>query len=282
MLHNVSLIHVNNDAIQEAIANNANPSYITELKANVAFNCVYGFEHHLVPFEDLGNLLSADVGFNMFKFKDYTTAIYNKEKHPDAYGLVRGVNNIISDCSWVCYDVDVTTITDTEMHQILSNLNHHIARTSDKRKATKYRIIIELSTSIHVTRDEWKPFIQSIANQIGIGREVLSQLSGGTIDPIPHLNYAKAEVARISEDNTIYDTDEYDREEALANPYTTFDFAYEAQIGDRWKTSMAAIAKAKRLGASKEYIKDLLYAINDFLDHPKPKHIVESSLFSAI
>ena len=297
MKHGVSLVHVDNSEIQSAIANNAHPDTITRLKANVAFNCVYGFEYHEVEFADLANLLCHDVGFNNFKFASVEKAIYDKVKHPDAHGLVRGVHNIISGCSWICFDVDVTIISDIEMHSILSSLNHHIARTSDPSKDMKYRVIVELTKEVHVTREEWKPFIQSIATTIGIGkidrlpmsqvlygyegREVLSQLNGKKIDPARHLDIARMRVAELAERNETGMRRDAQLE-ALANPFTTFEFAFNAQVGDRWATSHAAIHKAKQLGASSEYIKELMYKINDFLDEPKPRDVVESSLFSAI
>jgi len=298
MLHGVSLKHVSNIAIQEAIAAKAHPDVITRLKANVAYSCVVGFEYHEVSFEDLANLLSHDIGFNNFKFKDFTTATYDKIKHPEAYGRIRGANNIESGCSWVWFDIDVTTISDTEMHDILSKFNHHIARTSDPSKAYKYRILIELSTPIEILRDEWKPFIQSIANMLGLGkvdklplsqvifgylgRPVLSQLNGEKLNPASHLAIARAEVAKRAEEELLWDYDKDAATAALATPYSTFEYAYNAQVGDRWKTSMAAISHAKKLGASKAYIQDLMYAINDFLDVPKAKSIVRTSLFSAI
>ena len=297
MLHGVSLIHVDNSRIQQAIANKSHPDVITRLKANVAFNCVYGFEYHEVPFSDLANLLTSDVGFNNFKFADVSKATYDVVKHPNAYGLVRGLNNIVSGCSWVCFDVDVTTISDVEMHKILSSLNHHIARTSDPDKAYKYRVIIELSKTVKLTREEWKPFMQSIATTIGIGkvdrlpmsqvlygydnRTVMSQVSGNTIDPSTHLNVARMRVSELEELNATHLSKDAQLE-ALASPYTTFEFAFTAQEGDRWRTSSAAIFKAKQLGASSDYIKELMYKINDFLDKPKSRAVVEASLFSAI
>jgi hypothetical protein len=298
MLHGVSLVHVNNDLIQEALARNASSEYIAKLKADVAFNCVYGFEYYEVPFNDLANLLNHDAGFNNFKFKDVTTAVYDKEKHPNAYGLVRGVYNIISGCSWVWFDIDTTTITDIEMHKILTGVKHHIARTSNKNNPLKYRIIVELSKPITITRDEWKPFIGCLAKQLGIGkidklaqsqiafgykgREVLSDLTGKPVDPTTCLNMARLEVAKRAEEEATYTISSTEAERALTTPFTTFNYAYTAEVGDRWKTSMAAIQHAKRLGASKEYIKELMYAINDFLDEPKSRRIVEQSLFSAI
>ena len=297
MLHGVSYKYVDNSAIQSAILNKAHPDTIVKLKANVAFNCVYGFEYDEVEFKDLGNLLSNDVGFNNFKFATVEHAIYDKDKHPKATGRIRGMYNITSGCSWMCFDVDVTNIKDVEMHSILSNLNHHIARTSNPNNPYKYRIIVELTKTVRTTREEWKPFMQSIADQIGIGkvdrlpmsqvlygyegREVMSVVDGEAIDPSTHLNVARMRIAEQEERDAIYG-DAYTAKSALDTPFSTFDFAFNAQVGDRWRTSHAAIHKAKKLGASKEYIKELMYKINDFLDEPKSRDIVEASLFSAI
>jgi len=298
MLHGTSLKHIDNSLIQEAIKNKADPNTIVRLKANVAFNCVTGFEYYEVPFKDLANLLNNDVGFNNFKFKDVSTAIYDKAKHPTATGRVRGVNNIDSGCSWVWFDIDVTTLTDQEMHTILGNINHHIARTSNPAKANKYRILVELDRLIQITRDEWKPFMSSVAKSLGLGkidnlaqsaviygynnRDVLSVLNGIKIDPTKHLYMARAELARRAEEEATIVMLPGMAQKALKAPYTTFDYAFTAQVGDRWKTSMAAIQQAKKLGASKDYIKDLMYKINDFLDVPKSREVVRLSLFSAI
>ena len=298
MNHGVSLVWVDNNHIQEAIASNAHPDIITRLKANVAFGCVTGFEYHEVEFNDLGNLLSYDVGFSNFKFKEAASAIYNKEKHPNATGRIRGVNNIEGGCTWLWFDIDVTTISDTEMHLILANVNHHIGRTSDKNKQYKYRVIVELDREVFITREEWKFYLQEVANTLGMGkidrlamsqvifgykgREILSVTDGIKLNTDTELQLARAAVAKQEESYAMLDVEPGAAQAALQSPYSTFSFAYDAQEGDRWKTSMAAIEKAKRLGASREYITDLMYAINDFLDVPKSRDVVRTSLFSAI
>ena len=298
MQHGVSLIHVDNDALQEAITSKASPNIITRLKANVAFNCVTGFEYHSVSFKDLANLLNNDVGFSNFQFKEASKATYNKEKHPNATGRVRGVNNIIGGCTWLWFDIDVTTISDTEMHSILNNVNHHISRTSDPSKQYKYRVLVELDKEMLITRDEWKFYLQAVANSLGMGkidrlamsqvifgykgREVLSVTNRTALNTDNALQVARAAVAKQQEEFALTSTTPELAKAALATPYTTFQFAYDAQEGDRWKTSMAAIEKAKQLGASREYIMDLMYDINDFLDVPKSRDVVKASLFSAI
>lgn len=298
MKHGVSLKHVDNSAIQKAIEDKAHPDTIAKLKANVAFNCVYGFEYHEVSFEDLANLLSADVGFSNFKFKDVESATYDKEKHPDAFGLIRGMYNIIGGCSWICFDVDVTTLTDKEMHRILHKVNHHIARTSDKNNPHKMRVIVELSEMITVSREVWKHFISILAESLGIGkidklpmsqvlygyegREVLSVVDQKPIVPSTYLKMAQMRHNTLEEKKALEYSSPEECAAALATPYTTFSFAYNAAVGDRWRTGHAAIHKAKELGASREYIVDLLYSINDFLDNPKPRSVVEATQISAI
>ncbi len=299
MKHGASFIYVDNSRIQEAIANKEHPDIIARLKGNVAFNCVYGFDYAEVPFQELSNLLSNDVGFNNFRFKSVEEgAIYDTDKHPDAWGRVRGKYNLAPTTSWVCLDIDDTIIEAKEMHSILSSINHHIALTSNRSNKYKYRIIVELSKVTTIASEEWKFFIKSIAKYLGVGkidalgpsavfygykgRTVLSVLDKQKVEPQRHLEHAKMEVAKHEEAKAVWTDGSVDTAFLLENPYSTFDFAYNAQVGDRWTTSMAAIAKAKALGADREYIENLMYAINDFLDVPKNRDLVKSSLFSAI
>ena len=297
-MHGVSLVHVDNSAIQEAIKAKKHPDIIAKLKGNVAFNCIYGFEYHEVEFADLAILLSSDVGFNNFRFKEAKDAIYDKEKHPNATGLVRGIYNIIGGCTWVCFDVDVTTLTDVEMHRVLGHINHHIARTSDPDNPYKMRIIIELSKEVTVSRDIWKHFMSALANDLGIGtvdrlpmsqvlygyenRKVLSVIDKKKIVPSTYLKIAQMRYNEYEEKRAATYTSPAECSKALENPFSTFAFAYNASVGNRWATGHAAIHKAKELGASREYIVDLLYSINDFLDNPKPRSVVEATQISAI
>jgi len=296
--HGYSYIEVDNSHIQQAIAEGAHSDTIAKLKANVAFNCVVGFSYGYGNFKDLANLLTYDVGFSNFQFKHHSTATFNREKHHNPHGLVRGVHNIVGGCTWVWLDVDTTIVSDTEMHSRLSSINHHIARTSDKSNPYKYRVIVELDKEVVLTREEWKPFINSISRTIGVGkidllamsqviygyhsRNVLSECNTSPLQADLHLSVAKSIVAAKEAEEAIIATTPGEASAKLANPYSTFSYAYEAQIGDRWKTSMAAIQEAKRLGAPKEYIQDLMYSINDFLDAPKSRQLVRDSLFSAI
>jgi len=297
MKHGISFLEVDNSAIQEAIANNATKDCISSLKQSVAFFAVYGFQYDEVSFDQLANILCNDYGFSPFKYKSIEEgATYNKVKHPQAWGRIRGRENTNGKVSWLCLDVDDTTITDEEMHQILRKLNHHIARTSDKDNPYKYRIIIELDKLVHVDNAHWKPFVKSIADYIGrkIDNLGASQVFYGynarkvysVIDQVPlssstHLKIASMKVAEL-EEKRVSMLPPGQADKALQKPFSTFGFAYDADNGEGTTKLLAAIHVAKELGASREYIMDLVHSINNFWDHSMPEHRLQSTVMTAI
>lgn len=297
MQHGISYIAVNNQPIRDAISRGASKDHISDLKMQVAWSAVYGFEYTTVEFLELSNILRNDYGFNPFKYKSVEEgATYNKEKHPNAYGRVRGRDNVTGPCTWVCLDVDDTTVTDIEMHMILGATNHHIARTSDKSNPCKYRIIIELSKSVDVPTTHWKFFVKSIADFLKVkvdnlgasqcfygyaDREVYTTINQSTIDPSTHLNVANMKYQEILEKraNAI---PKGDADKALQQPFTTFEFAYEASSGDGTNMMLGAIAKAKDLGADGKYIEELLVSINKYWDHPMTEYRLYNTVMTAI
>lgn len=297
MKHGISYLAVDNTAIQIAIAAKKSKEDISYLKQCVAYNAVHGFEYDEVEFIQLANILANDYGFNPFKYKSVDEgAIYDKNKHPDASGRVRGRENINNKLSWVCLDVDTTIVSDIEMHEVLCNINHHIARTSDKDNPYKYRIIIELSKQVTVTTNTYKFFMASIANYLQIkidnlgasqcfygyfGRTVYSVIDKLPLDPSRHLEMALMKYSELEEKRaTALPPGLADA--ALQQPFNTFGFAYDCSSGEGTTLMLGAIAKAKSLGASKEYIIDLLYSINNFWDHPMPIHRLQSTVMTAI
>lgn len=298
MLHGTSILQVDNSAMQEAIANNADKERISFLKQQVAWNAVYGFEYHEVPFSKLGDLLSHDYGFTPFKYKSVDEgAIYDRVKHPTAWGRVRGRENVNNAVSWLCLDIDDTIIEAKEMHSILSNVNHHIALTSNRTNKYKYRIIVELSRLVTVSEKEWKPFLSSISSYIGVpkldmlgrsqvfygynARTVLSVLDKGTVDPTRHIEIAKMRVTELEErfDAMIPPGE---RQTALDHMYSTFSFAYEAEDGEGTTKLIAAVHKAKMLGADRQYLVELVHSINNFWDSPMNIQRLNSTILASI
>lgn len=296
-MYGVSLIHIDNSKIQKAVAGNKNSSVISQLKMEVAWSAVFGFEYYEVDFKDLGNLLINDVGFNPFKYKSVEEgAIYNKDKHPEAWGRVRGRDNVSGKVSWVCLDVDDTNITAEEMHLILGRVDHHIARTANKDNPFKYRIVVPLTTKVDVPINYWKHFVKSIADYLGIkidnlgasqcfygyeGRKLHTTTGQASIDPSTHLEMAAMKVAEIEEKRAAA-WPQHLVDEALEHPYTTFGYAYDCEPGKGTNMMLGAISQAKELGASKEYIVGLLYSINNFWERPMPDHRLQATVMTAI
>ncbi len=296
MTHGISYIEVDNAPIQEAIKAHASKDRISYLKQRVSYSAVYGFQYDEVSFEQLSNILSHDYGFTPFKYALVQDAVYDREKHPQAWGRVRGRNNVNNKVTWLCLDIDDTTITDEEMHQILGNLNHHIARTSNKDNPYKYRIIIELSRPTVIPKGHWKFFIKSVADSLNVkadalaasavfygyaDRKVYTTIGKSTIDPSRHLSIASTRVAEIEEKRATA-LPKAVADKALKQPYSTFSFAYECANGDGTNSMLGAVAKAKELGASKEYIIDLLHNINNFWDQSMPEHRLQATVMTAI
>lgn len=297
-MHGTSILKVDNSAIQNAIAHNADKERVSFLKQQVAWSAVYGFEYHEVSFMQLKELLRHDYGFTPFKYKSVEEgAIYDKVKHPYAWGRVRGRENVNNQITWLCLDIDDTIIEAQEMHNILSEINHHIALTSNRNNKCKYRIIVELSKPVVVSEKEWKPFLKSVAGYLGIpkldmlgrsqvfygydDRTVWSVIDKQRINPDRHLEFAKMKVIEM-EAQFEAQIPKHQRKGALERKYSTFGFAYDAEDGEGTTMLMGAINKAKALGADRQYIIELVNDINNFWDCPMPKHRLESTVMTAI
>ena len=297
MLHGISYKAVNNQPLQDAIANGASKDYISSLKQRVAYEATIDYDYTEVTFSELAAILSNDFAFNPFKFKTVAEgAVYNEEVFPNPTGRIRGRSNTNNRCTWVCLDIDDTTISDSEFHTILGNINHHIARTSDKANPYKYRVILPLSVQVELDNDHWKPFINSIAkyiqckvdrlpkSQLFIGysdRIVLTMDKGTDLDPTPHLEMARTKVTELEEKRALA-IPKTQATVALQSPYSTFSFAYEAASGEGTTQLLGAINKAKSLGADRDYIKNLVVSINNFWDKPMPHNRLMATVMTAI
>jgi len=296
-LHGISFVEVNNTPLQQAISNNASKDYISSLKQRIAYEATVGYQYDEVSFTALAAILSNDYAFNPFKFKSLEEgAVYNAEAYPNPHGRIRGRANVTGKCSWVCLDIDDTTITDTEMHQILSKFNHHLARTSNPDNPYKYRIILPLSAPVEVDNDHWKFFIDSIAKTIGcnvdriprsqllIGyadRKVYSTIDKDSIDPSTHLKWARMKVTELEEKRAVALPPGV-AAKSLQQPFSTFGYAYDCAAGNGTSMMLGAVHHAKELGASREYIIDLLHSINNFWDHPMPVNRLQNTVMTSI
>lgn len=235
-----------------------------KLKDHMNRNSTDGYEFFETNFEDLGNLLEENVVYSCFQFKD---GVHLKE-------------NLFGGTKFAILDIDKSVITDVEAHSLLEEYNHFIARTSDPDNEFKFRVLIELDAVVNVDAITWKAFIQEIAAELGLivdpipqsqivlaykDRTVLKQLEGKLLNSKTMLDRAViAAKDRPKAPNTIPTKEKTSK---LADPRTTFAFAFECEAGERSNKIYRALALAIDYGADAEYIENLAIEINNYLSN---------------
>lgn len=225
--------------------------------------CSKGYVYEDYKFEDLADMLTQDLAYTPFKFKNG----------------IRNADNLEGTTNWVALDVDISVLDDEDVHFMLSDINHHIARTSDPDNPNKFRVLVELDNVVDVPYDEWVHFIQSIAEELALdvdmlpksqifysfeGRKVLSVTDGEPIKVKEHV--AKAS-DRASKGKPKALTKAV-KSSLLGNRRETFSQAYEAKDGEGSRKLIWAAKYARELGADKEEILDIVTEINDFWTFP--------------
>ena len=244
----------------------------TKLKEQIA-KSIGKFDYIESTFDNLYALMSSDMAYSPFKFKDG----------------VRGKDNIISSTKWIVFDIDNNDAIDWQsQHIILSEYNHHIAKSSVDTNEYKYRIMLELSSSVDLSSHQYNLFLKSIADELGIkfdklpksqifygykGREVLSVTDKKTIDIKPHLLIAQSDVKP-----QVKELSKKEKHEKLNDLFNTFSFAYEATKGSKSTSLVRAVYYAQDLGMDKEGIVKLINDINNYYETPLSEDRIESIL----
>ena len=246
-----------------------------ELKDYMSRNSTDGYEFFETDFEDLENLFDEKAIYSSFAFKD---GIRNKK-------------NLVGGTKFVVLDVDKSVLTDEEAHILLSEYNHYIVRTSDPNNEFKFRVIVEMDSVVDIDERMWKPFIQEMADELGLivdllpksqiflsfaGRRVLKQLEGKTLQSKFLLERAAKRVKDTPTAPNSLPTKE--KQAKLADPRTTFAFAFECEPGERSNKIYRALAYAIDLGADKDYIVNLANEINSYISKPIDKSRLERTL----
>jgi len=243
-----------------------------------AKQCASGYKYCEIAFSAIAEMLQGDYAYAPFKFKDG----------------IRGKDYIQSGCKWLCFDIDKSNITDEECHHILSGINHHIVRTSDKNNAFKFRVIVELDSYVDVEDRVWKPFMASVAQYLSLAADPLpkSQIffsySGRTIysvtdkEPVEVRDHLLLAHGSIENKPSAKELPSKQKSAQLADPLTTFEYAYEAEPGGRSLALIRAAKHARDLGASNDDIINLIWAINSYWVEPMPEEEVERTLLSQV
>lgn len=267
-IYNVEGSSIHYELIEKTEVTGVSFLEVSGSKEHRAKTCTSGYQYIETDFTGLANSLSTDLAFTPFELQDG----------------VRGMDNIISGTTWICFDIDDTKLTDEEVHFIISDVNHHIARTSNPDNAFKYRVIIQLDAPVKLDRIAWKYFIESVSDDLGLpidklpqsqiffgyaGREVLSVVDQSPIEIKAHVTYAMAQVAERTPQKVLTTKE---KSAALNAPMTAFEFAFEAPNGQGSRMIYKAAYKSFKLGATAEESIALIHAISDYWDYPLEAH----------
>ncbi len=244
---------------------------VTGTKEERQSQCAVGYEFSETLFKDLDDVLRYDLAYAPFQFKDGK----------------RSKENIIGGCKWVCLDIDDSSITDEECHFILQDINHHIARTSDSNNPFKFRILLELDAMVDIPDIQWRPFIKSISESLSLksdllpksqiyfayaGRTVLSVTDQLPISVKEHLLVAASVEPRKEQPKLTTSQ----AKALLSDELETFSYAYNAQVGERYRSLVRVVYHAHDLGANVEYTSDLVEAINQYWDEPASANAIRN------
>ncbi len=248
-----------------------------ELKDYMSRNSTDGYDFHQTDFADIQNLLTENAIYSSFAFKNN----------------VRTKENLIGGTKFVILDVDKSVLTDEEAHILLNEYNHFIVRTSDPDNEFKFRVIVEMDSIVDVEERLWKPFLQEMAEELGLivdllpqsqiflsfaDREILMQLEGKTLQSKFLIERA---VKRLKDKPKPPDTlPSKEKTAKLNDPRTTFAFAFECEPGERSNKIYRALAYAIDLGADKQYVEQLAHEINDYLTSPMDVARLERTLIT--
>lgn len=266
---NISYKPTNTTNLEQALAAN-DPDALRKAKHDLAMTAVYGFESGETSFADLANLLSGNYVYSPFVFRNG----------------VRGKDNVASGTKWLVFDIDNSTISASEAHFMLSDINHHIALSSDPNNDFKFRCLIELDSVVDLDGLTWRHFYRLVADHLALqvdllpqsqiffsyaNRPLMSVTDAATLEVRTFVMAAKERVASSPVEKRITPAQQ---QLLLADALTTFAYAFECPIhgpGSRMLIRMVYHAK-NDLHASKEQVIDLLHQVQDYWEIPMPEH----------
>lgn len=263
---NISFKPINTYELNLAIAS-GDSVRIRSAKDAIGRTTANGLQVSETTFADLANLLEGDFAYSPFRFRD---GIRTKE-------------NLINTTKWLVLDVDKSAISAAETHFLLSDINHHIALSSDPDNDYKFRVLIELDSNVDLSPVAWKHFYQAIAEDLAIrvdpvpqsqifysyaGRTVYSNLDAKPIEARPYIVLAKEQELAREHKTTVVSSAV--KQALLADPLTTFSFSFDARMGEGSRSMIRAAYYAKDLGADYTYCESLIHDINEYWEFPMP------------
>ena len=154
----ISYKPIDTSALNLAVAS-GDANAIRSAKHAISVTTAYGYELADTTFDQLTQLLSGDYAYSPFKFRNG----------------IRGKDNIMGGASWMVFDIDDSKISASEAHFFLSDINHHIALSSDPNNEFKFRVLIQLDTNVELSSVAWKFFYQAVASDLALNVDPLPQ-----------------------------------------------------------------------------------------------------------
>jgi len=256
----ISYKEMDMSSLNKAVANEDKEA-IRKAKESLAANTAYGFDVAETTFNDLDLLLGGDYAYSPFKFKNG----------------VRGKNNIEGATKWLVLDIDDSLITASEAHFMLSDINHHVALSSDPNNDYKFRVLIELDAPVALNAVAWKHFYLAIANDLALKVDPLPQsqiffsyanrpvMSNTDAEPLKVRDYVMKAIEKANDkefkNKTIGTTQ---KRLLLEDALETFAYAFNSEHGAGSRNMIRAMYHAKDLGASLDEALELLEDINNY------------------
>lgn len=276
----ISYVPIDNSEIFAVVENGNDKTALTKAKERVSYTVANGFETGATTFADLGSMLKDDYAYSPFVYKDGR----------------RSKDGIIGGTKWLVLDIDDSCVTAEEAHFMLQDINHHIALSSDKHNHFKFRVILELDSIVDVNAIVWRYFYTAIAEHLSLKVDVLAQsavfysysgrevLSTNDAEPLPVRDFIMQANDRAQDQTPLTEKKITNPQKSamLADPLTTFSYAFEAANGAGSRSLIRAAYHARDLGLDKEGVIDLVNQINDYWTYPLDEERLEKTILTQI
>lgn len=256
---NVSYKPINISRLESALSTNDDDA-VHIAKHDLAASSVYGFESGETSFADLAQLLTSSYAYSPFKFKNG----------------VRGKDNILGGTKWLVFDIDHSHISASEAHFMLSDLNHHIALSTDTTNDYKFRVLLELDSVVDLDNLTWRHFYRTVAEHLALEVDLLPQsqiffsyegrplMSVTDATPLEVRQFVMAAKDRITNAPAATVLTTPQKKLLLADTMTTFAFAFNAPYGAGSRSVIRAMYYLKELGGT---ILDAISLYDDIQDY---------------
>lgn len=236
---------------------------IDAAKNAIGSTVAYGFEVEDYTFADLAYMLQEDFAYSPFRFRNG----------------IRGKDNIMGGTKFLVLDIDNSLLSAEEVHFMMSDINHHIALTSDASNNHKFRVLIELDSPVELSAQAWKFFYLEIANDLALkvdplpqsqiffsysGRPIWSNLDAEPLEVRTYLMNALERVEAKSATKRKLTTPQ--KKVQLDDPFTTFEYVYMCRPGSGSRNIHRMMLHAKDLGADLDYVIEQIEDINAYWD----------------